>query len=75
MGLKMSRGLTEAPEPEQNEEGTPTIEQMDGALRELYAFTGTLSGRIEELENIIAKAINLNLPEEEAADRKNLKGL
>tara|TARA_B110000459_G_scaffold199966_1_gene247564 strand:- start:1159 stop:1365 length:207 start_codon:yes stop_codon:yes gene_type:complete len=68
----MSRGLTEAPEPE--EQG-PSLQEMDSALRELYAFTGALSGRIEELENIIAKAIQLNLPEAEAADRKNLKGL
>ena len=68
----MSRGLTEAPEPE--EQG-PSLQEMDSALRELYAFTGALSGRIEELENIIAKVIQLNLPEEEAADRKNLKGL
>jgi hypothetical protein len=72
MGLKMSRGLTEAAEPE--EQG-PSLGEMDSALRELYAFTGALSGRIEELENIIAKVIHLNLPEEEAADRKNLKGL
>tara|TARA_R110000868_G_scaffold207062_5_gene456062 strand:- start:322 stop:528 length:207 start_codon:yes stop_codon:yes gene_type:complete len=68
----MSRGLTEAPEP--GEQG-PSLGEMDSALRELYAFTGALSGRIEELENIIAKVIHLNLPEEEAADRKNLKGL
>lgn len=68
----MSRGLTEAPEPE--EQG-PSLSEMDSALRELYAFTGALSGRIEELENIIAKVIQLNLPEEKAADRKNLKGL
>jgi hypothetical protein len=41
----------------------------------LYAFTGSLSGRIEELENIIAKAITLNLPEAEAVDRTRYKGL
>jgi formate hydrogenlyase subunit 6/NADH:ubiquinone oxidoreductase subunit I len=71
----MSRGLTDAPEPEQNEEGTPTIEQMDGALRELYAFTGSLSGRIEELENIIAKAISFNVPEDKTEEPKRYKGL
>ena len=68
----MSRGLTEAPGPE--EQG-PSLSEMDSALRELYAFTGTLSGRIEELENIIAKVIHLNLPEEEAADRSRYTGL
>jgi hypothetical protein len=68
----MSRGLTEAPEPEDK---GPSLEEMDSALRELYAFTGALSGRIEELENIIAKVITLNLPEQEAADRTRYKGL
>jgi hypothetical protein len=68
----MSRGLTEAPEPEDK---GPSLEEMDSALRELYAFTGSLSGRIEELENIIAKVITLNLPEEEAADRTRYTGL
>lgn len=68
----MSRGLTDTPQPE--EQG-PNLREMDEALRELYAFAGALSGRIEELENIIAKAIKVNLPEDEAADLKNIRGL
>jgi hypothetical protein len=74
----MSRGLTEEPEPNQDAEGTPTIEQMDGALRELYAFAGALSGRVEELENIIAKVISLAVADdtdEGDTATTNLRGL
>ena len=68
----MSRGLLDTPEPE--EQG-PNLSDMDEALRELYAFSGNLAARVEELENIIAKAIKINLPEEEAADLQNIRGL
>jgi hypothetical protein len=51
---------------------------MDGALRELYAFAGALSGRVEELENIIAKVISLAVADdtdEGDAATTNLRGL
>jgi hypothetical protein len=68
----MSRGLTDTPEPE--EQG-PSLKDMDDALRELYAFSGNLAARVEELENIIAKAIKINLPDEDEPGPKTLKGL
>lgn len=68
----MSRGLTDS--PEEQPEG-PSLKDMDEALRELYAFTGNLGVRLEQLEQLMASAIRLNSPEEEAADRKTLRGL
>lgn len=68
----MSRGLADTPEPQ---EDAVTVSQIDDAVRELYGIVAHLNAKIETLEDVMAKAINFNLPEDEAADRKQVNGL
>jgi hypothetical protein len=65
----MSRGLTEEPAED------VTITEIKQAFEDLAGYVGMLSVRLETMEDIIAKAVALNLPEEEAADRKAVNGL
>lgn len=67
----MSRGLTEEPTPQST---GPSQEDFD----DLAGFVGMLSMRIDALEDLLARAIKLNLedsPEAEALDKKRVKGL
>lgn len=68
----MSRGLADSPE---QEEDAATISQIDDAVRELYGIVAHLNAKIETLEDVIAKAINFNLPEDEAPEHKQVNGL
>ena len=68
----MSRGLTDTPNPE---DSGPSLQELDEAFKDLAGFVGMLSVRLETLEDLIASAIKINLPEEEAADKKKIKGL
>lgn len=68
----MSRGLADAPEPQ---EDTVTISQVDDAVRELYGIVAHLNAKIETLEDVMAKAINFNLPEDKTANHKQVNGL
>jgi hypothetical protein len=68
----MSRGLTDAPEPESS---GPTNQELDGAVRELYHLVNTLFDKVDQLEDIIAKALRLEQPEEEAEKPKRVRGL
>lgn len=68
----MSRGLTDTPEPDNN---GVTLNDLDAGLQDLAGYVAMLSARLETLEDVIAKAIKFTLPEEEAADRKRIKGL
>lgn len=72
-GALMSRGLADGPEPE--EKRGPTNEELHDAFQDIAGFVGMLSARLEALEDVIAKAIKVNLPEEEAVDKKRIKGL
>jgi hypothetical protein len=64
----MSRGLADTPEPEQS---GLTLKELDEAFKDLAGFVGMLSVRLETLEDLIAAAIKLQLPEEE----KRITGL
>lgn len=68
----MSRGLTDTPSPE---ESGLNLQELDDAFKDLAGFVGMLSVRLETLEDLMASAIKLHLPEEEAADKKRIKGL
>lgn len=65
----MSRGLTEEPAQEVG------LAELRQAFDDVAEYVGMLSVRLETMEDIIAKALALNLPEEEAADRKAVNGL
>ena len=65
----MSRGLTEEPAED------VTITEIKQAFDDVAEYVGMLSVRLETMEDIIAKAVALNQPEEEAADRKAVNGL
>jgi hypothetical protein len=68
----MSRGLTDTPTPE---ESGPSVKELEDSFQDLAGFVGMLSVRLETLEDLMASAIKLHLPEEEAADKKRIKGL
>jgi hypothetical protein len=70
----MSRGLADTPEPENN---LPTLTQIDDGVRELYSIVAHLNAKIETLEDVMARAINFNLPPtpEEQAEAKVVNGL
>jgi hypothetical protein len=66
----MSRGLADTPEPQGD---TPSVQQIDDAVRELYGIVAHLNAKIETLEDVMARAINFNLPDPE--DGKRVNGL
>ena len=51
----MSRGLTEAPEPEQGNE-LPQA-NLEEAIEDLFAIIAHLSSRLEAVENILGAAL------------------
>lgn len=52
----MTRGLTEEPEP-QPENDLPTIQEMDEAIQELYSYLSKLGVEVEQLKDIMSKAL------------------
>lgn len=66
----MSRGLTE--EPGQEKAG-PSLQEMDEGIEELFSLVSMIYAKVETLEKIIGHS--LTLPEQEAVDRKRIKGL
>lgn len=52
----MARGLTDEPE-EETTENLPTVQQLDEAIRELYAYMSHLGSQLEALEDVMAKAL------------------
>jgi hypothetical protein len=52
----MSRGLTDAPEPEEPENG-PSVQELDQAMRDAYGNIYDLSVRVDTLERILANFI------------------
>lgn len=67
----MSRGLTENPAPEP--QSGPTVGDLDEAIEELFGLVGALYAKVDTLEKVLGHAVDL--PEQEAAERKRLKGL
>lgn len=52
----MSRGLTEAPEPEYSQDELPQ-EDIEEILEDIFSIIAHLSSRLEAVENIIGAAL------------------
>lgn len=68
----MSRGLTDAPEPEEPEQQGPSVQQLDEAMQEAYKNIYDLAVRVDTLERILANFLKEPAP---AAKKKWNKGL
>lgn len=67
----MSRGLTEQLSPEESH--GPKVEELEQAVEELYSLVGVLYAKLDTVEKVLGHAVDL--PEQEALDRKRVNGL
>lgn len=68
----MSRGLTEAPEPEEPKNEGPTTQELDEAMQEAYKNIYDLAVRVDTLERILANFLKEPTP---ASKKKWNRGL
>jgi hypothetical protein len=66
----MSRGLTEEIEPEG--ESQPDTQDI---LQDIIGYVGMLAGRVEQLEDIMAKALSVHIKETPEEDGTRVNGL